>query len=395
MKLKRLPEDFQVTEEISLSPDRGPFGLYRLTKQSLGSLEAVGTIARRWSLPRAHIAFAGLKDKHALTTQYVTIHSGPRRGWSESNLTVEYVGQVTRAIHASDILANRFVIVVRDLMSAEILDTARNAVSIAADGVPNYFDDQRFGSLGESGEFIARPWCLGDYERALWLAIAEPNVHDRPADGEQKRQLRDNWGRWDQCSRLAPNSFQQRIVSFLTRHPHDYRRAIALAPHELRSIWLAAYQSHLWNQILAGLIRRFCRPEQCTLHTVARRAVPFFGALDDQQRLQLCEASLPLPSARLHLDDNPLKAIYDSVLAAEGIEMRQLRVKYPRDSFFSKGERIAIVQPADFRYDVDDDELYPDKKRLSLRFGLPRGAYATILLKHLIGRGDAEFAHDE
>jgi len=97
----------------------------------------------------------------------------------------------------------------------------------------------------------------------------------------------------------------------------------------------------------------------------------------------------------LHFDDTPLKAIYDQVLAAEGIEMRQLRVKYPRDSFFSKGERTAVVRPADFECDTDDDALYSGKKRLSLRFGLPRGAYATILLKRLIGRADAEFAHDE
>ena len=54
--------------------------------------------------------------------------------------------------------------------------------TLARDGVPNYFDDQRFGSLGASGEFIAKPWCLGDYERALWLALAEHNPHDRPGD---------------------------------------------------------------------------------------------------------------------------------------------------------------------------------------------------------------------
>src|SRR5690348_13051 len=206
MKLKRLPEDFQVTEESPLRSDDGPFGLYRLTKQSLSTLEAVDAIARRWNLPRAQIAFAGLKDKHALTTQHLTIHGGPRRGWSESNLAVEYVGQVARAIHASDILANRFVIVIRDLTAAEVENATRNAAFLAADGVPNYFDDQRFGSLGESGEFIARPWCLGDYERALWLAIAEPNVHDRPADRDDKQCLRDHWGRWDECKSLARHS---------------------------------------------------------------------------------------------------------------------------------------------------------------------------------------------
>src|SRR5205823_13421941 len=146
------------------------------------------------------------------------------------------------------------------------------------------------------------------------------------------------------------HSDRQRIIYYLTDHPHDFRRAIALVPHELRSLWLAAYQSHLWNQILAGLIRQVCLDEQYKLHTIARRTVPFFGALENQQRCRLQEASLPLPSARLHLDDHPLKALYDSAVAAEGIQMRQLRVKYPRDSFFSKGERTAVVQPTGFEY---------------------------------------------
>ena len=45
--------------------------------------------------------------------------------------------------------------------------------------------------------------------------------------------------------------------------------------------------------------------------------------------------------ARLKLGDSLLKHLYDEVLAAEGLELRQIRVKYPRDSFFSKGERPA------------------------------------------------------
>src|SRR5512145_1681845 len=80
MKLKCLPEDFQVQEQIALAPGSGPFALYRLTKSSLGTPEAIDAIVDRWRLRRGQIAFAGLKDKHALTQQFVTIHSGPRRG---------------------------------------------------------------------------------------------------------------------------------------------------------------------------------------------------------------------------------------------------------------------------------------------------------------------------
>ena len=75
--------------------------------------------------------------------------------------------RIERPIHASDITANRFFVIIRDLDAAESSAIADRIASISRDGIPNYFDDQRFGSLGESGEFIAAPWCRGDYERLV------------------------------------------------------------------------------------------------------------------------------------------------------------------------------------------------------------------------------------
>jgi tRNA pseudouridine13 synthase len=103
---------------------------------------------------------------------------------------------------------------------------------------------------------------------------------------------------------------------------------------------------------------------------------------------------LPLPSARLKLDDHPLKAVYDCVLAPEGMELRQVRVKYPRDSFFSKGERPAVFWPADLSRDLAADDLYPQRQKLTLRFTLPRASYATILIKCVIAQPVAD-AEDE
>jgi tRNA pseudouridine13 synthase len=399
MRLKRIPEDFQVEEQVALAATGGPFALYRLTKQSLGTPEAIDAILRRWALPRQQLAFAGLKDKHAQTTQYLTIRSGQRRGLAQTNLSLEYVGQIDRPVHASDITGNRFTVVLRDLSQDEHYRLTANVAAVAKDGVPNYFDNQRFGSLGESGEFIAKPWCLGDYERALWLAIADPNVHDRPDEREEKRILREQWGNWRllaaQSVRWRAASDARNIVAFLANQPRDFRRAIALAPQHLRSLWLAAYQSHLWNQILAALVRQICRPWQIVSQSIGSRDVPFFTDLDDAQRDQLARSVLPLASARLHPDPSPLKDLYDRVLAAEGIELREIRVKYPRDSFFSKGERPATLQPLDLQHAAADDDLYPGRQKLTLRFTLPRGAYATILVKRVVGFAGGDITDDD
>lgn len=383
MKLKRIAADFQVDEQIALATGPGPHALYRLTKESLGTLEAVGAIQRRWKLPRGQIAFAGLKDKHALTRQHVTIPGGPRRGLSQESFSLEYLGQAPRPIHASDITANRFLIVIRDLDLAEAGAAIAALEAAAQCGVPNYFDDQRFGSLGESGQFIAEPWCRGDYERALWLALAEPNPRDRPTDREQKCLLRDNWGDWPRCRQLLAPSEQQRIAAFLADQA-DFRRAITRTRPDLRSLWLAAYQSSLWNQILAAWIDETCRPEQLLRRTIGRRDLPFFQTLEPAQ-IELLSVALPLPSARLHLEPGPLLALYDRTLAAAGTALREVRVKYPRDSFFSKGERPALLRPLEVEHELASDDLYPGRQKLILRFALPRGAYATILMKRLAG----------
>jgi tRNA pseudouridine13 synthase len=82
-------------------------------------------------------------------------------------------------------------------------------------------------------------------------------------------------------------------------------------------------------------------------------------------------------------NDAPLLKLITDVLGEFGLELRQLRVKYPRDSFFSKGSRAAAVPVAPLEAQHADDDLYSGRKKLSLRFDLPRGSYATILVKRL------------
>src|SRR3954471_3191068 len=95
MKLKRLPEDFQV-EELPLvaGGDRGRFAFYRLTKRGMGTLEAVEAICRRWNLAGRRVSYGGLKDRHAVTVQYLTIIDGPDRALHETSFDLEPLGRL-------------------------------------------------------------------------------------------------------------------------------------------------------------------------------------------------------------------------------------------------------------------------------------------------------------
>ncbi len=384
MKLKCLPADFRVTELTDRVTDgRGPFALYRLTKKSLGTPEAIDAILKRWNLARQQVSYGGLKDRHAITEQFITIKNGPRNDQMQTNLELNYLGQTDRPFDSADNIGNRFEIVMRSLSDDEVARATQAIGDVTINGIPNYYDDQRFGSLGQSGEFIAVPWCRGDYERALWLALVDPNEHDRPNDRDEKQLLRDRWGDWLGLKTDMPRGSRRSIVTYLVDHPTDYRRALALMRLDLRGLWLSAFQSAVWNRLLAESLRDLCRPEQLCEVEFGERPAPFFHSLDESQRWELGSLELPLPSGRLKLENGPLFDRLQRVLAEFGLEPRTMRVKYPRDVFFSKGQRAAVYLPGNLQHLCDRDELYDGRRKLTLSFELPRGSYATILIKRL------------
>lgn len=387
MKLRRIPEDFQVTELTRVLPSGGPFALYRLTKTSIGTPEAIHAIVERWGVQRKRISYGGLKDRHAATTQHLTIHNGPRKSLEQSSFRVEYLGQTSTQFSPHDIDGNSFRIVMRDMTDGELRFAESAVESVRETGLPNYFDDQRFGSLGVSGEWIARAWCLGNWERALWLALAEPHEHDSASEKQQKQILRDLWGQWPECKERLDRSHRRSIVTYLSdkvqagRDP-DFRGALGRIGVDLRGLYLSAYQSALWNRLLTRWLTAGLPVDAVRSFTLLSGAC-VFPLIDPIGRIGPITTDLPLPCARIDRPDGLIGDLLDEVLAEEQIELRQLRVKYPRDSFFSKGSRAAIMHPGGLTWDVAADELHADRSKLTLSFELPRGSYATMLVKRL------------
>jgi tRNA pseudouridine13 synthase len=95
---------------------------------------------------------------------------------------------------------------------------------------------------------------------------------------------------------------------------------------------------------------------------------------------------LPLPSPRLKPDPAADWLPYlEAVLGEEGLTLKQLKVPGLDKPFFSKGERFACLRPAGMVAEPGADELNRGKRKVTLRFDLPRGAYATMIVKRLTG----------
>ena len=121
MKLKCQPQDFCV-EELPLisSAGTGRYTFYRLTKRNIGTIEAVEAICRRWNLAGHRVSYGGLKDRHALTTQYLTIADGTPKPITTPSFELEPVGRLAFPYGPQHFCGNRFHLILRDMTEADI-----------------------------------------------------------------------------------------------------------------------------------------------------------------------------------------------------------------------------------------------------------------------------------
>jgi tRNA pseudouridine13 synthase len=386
MKLKQRPEDFRVEELTDASAaESGDFAFYRLDKTGWTTPDALAAVRRRWQIDHRRLSYGGLKDRHAVTSQHFTIFRGPKRNLSHERVTITYLGQRSEPFTATDIRANRFTIMLRAMSDDAVshAETALREVEVA--GLPNYFDDQRFGSVGEQGEFVAKEMVFGRFERALWLALAAPYEHDRAEAKREKAILRELWSKWPECQAKLPKGHARSLVSYLAPHPMDFKGAVARLRPELQGLYLSAYQSYLWNKMLALWLTHKLGPANVVDVELKLGRVPAPVRVPDEHRNAWESLALPLPSARVRTEavGAPWFPIVEEVLKAEGLTLAELKVKGMQKPFFSKGDRQGCVRPENLRSAREQDELNKGRLKLTLHFDLPRGSYATMLVKRV------------
>ena len=391
MKLKQTPDDFRVEELTGAKPDGdGPFAFYRLHKVGWTTPDALQAIARRWDLRFNQFGYGGLKDRHADTTQYLTILHGPPRNLSHQRIDLTYLGRRYEPYNSRDITANRFAVAVRALSEADEAHLRAMADEVAGCGVPNYFDDQRFGSVTADGRFVAKEMVAGRFEEALKLALVSEYEFDKAEQKQEKRVLREHWGDWPACKAKLPKGHARSIVSYLCDHPTNFKGAVARLRPELQGLYLSAYQSELWNRTLARWLTAHFPADALGCIQQHRGPLPVPKSVPAEVGDRWNRLLLPLASPRLKPDTAAdWWPHLEAVLTEEELTLKQLKIPGLDKPFFSKGERFACLRPAGMTAEPGADELNRGKRKVTLRFDLPRGAYATMIVKRLTGERGA------
>ncbi len=185
-RLRVTPADFQVEEQLGFTPDgEGDHLLLWVRKTGANTEWVARRLASVAGTPVSTVGYAGLKDRHAITTQWFSLPRprGDQPNWSmlmSDGIEVLEAHPHRRKLRRGALVGNRFRILVRDLnLSATALD-ARLAV-IRTQGVPNYFGEQRFGHadgnlIRAQALFSGTAGRVPRHQRSLWLSAARSQI---------------------------------------------------------------------------------------------------------------------------------------------------------------------------------------------------------------------------
>ncbi|MFA0922428.1 tRNA pseudouridine(13) synthase TruD [Xanthomonas fragariae] len=350
--MRSTPEDFQVDELPAFEASgEGEHLLLTVRKRGQNTAYIARKLAQWAGIAEMGVSYAGLKDRHAMTTQRFSVHLPKRIAPDIATLDDAEMQVVDRTWHNRKLQrgalhGNRFVLTLRQVQG-EHAAIEQRLQAIAARGIPNWFGEQRFGRDGAN---VASALAMFGY-----VQNADGTFAAAPAS---KRRLRN-----DQRSMLlsaARSSLFNRVLSARVE----------------QGSWDAALEGEVW--MLDGS-RSVFGPE------------PWSEALAERLARFDIHPSGPLWGAGEMRSTDQAAAVEQGALANPQSEA----LRQGLEAAGLKHERRALrLRPQCMDY------CWLDAQSLQIEFSLPPGCYATAVLWELgevsdTGRFNANMRSEE
>jgi tRNA pseudouridine13 synthase len=189
-KLKAKAEHFKVSEDLGYEfTGYGEHLLIRIRKTGENTSFVANELAKACQVKPKDVSWAGLKDRHAVTEQWLSVHLPKGETPDFGPFLTQYpsieILDITRhnkKLRPGDLAGNDFEITLTDVSDVE--DVVTRIEKVAKQGVPNYFGSQRFGNQGNNLD-EARRWgrdnvrTRNQNKRSLYLSSARSWIFNR------------------------------------------------------------------------------------------------------------------------------------------------------------------------------------------------------------------------
>ncbi len=433
--LKVRIEDFRV-EEVSRTPaldNKGRFTVVRATLHNWETNRFLRRLAGACGINRNRIFSSGLKDKRAVTTQLLVIDA-PRKKVEAVEIPdseLEILGRTHQKVGMSDHDGNRFTITVRgccdeDGSPLDAKEAMRRVLEIrdgmaqriGDDAFPNWIGPQRFGATRPVTPEVGRAVVEGDFERAVDLYLGMPGSK-MTEDVAAFRQMWVDTKDPAICLEAAPGhlGYEKSILEALLKDSEDHVKAFRALPPSLQLLMIHSLQSLAFNHSLAGRLEAgldLLEPELGDLVApvqasgridVSKMALVTATNLDRCRRncrLGRLAVTGPLPGQDAKLAEGEPGIVESAALDVTELADIEWRVKRIPNLTTSGTRRPLSVVFRDFsveeaavlpeessspRWDegpLEGERWNPEGADLRLRFTLPPGTYATVLMREFM-----------
>ena len=393
--IKVRPEDFLVEEIPLYNPSGKGEHLYlMIQKTNLSTFHMLGIVARHFGVKLAAVGYAGLKDKHAITRQVVSVHvpgktAADFRELRHPKLAVLWADQHENKLRRGHLRGNHFSIRVRDIEPTRVIGAKKVLDRLTMTGVPNRLGEQRFGRC-LNNHLIGRAIIRNDAETAL-RELLLPEADDRPEHARQRELIRA--GQFAEAARMIPEAASTERDALLAlaqgQPPQRVLDRMALQP---KTFFLSSFQSAVFNAVLddrlvAGTLGTLEPGDLAFKHengasfevdgpTAAARET-----LDRLERLEISPSG-PMWGTRMALPGGKAAERERAALEAAGVRPEHLSAFSARTGHEIPGERRPLrvpVRHAECEGGMDEFGAY-----VKCRFELPPGAFATVVMREVI-----------
>lgn len=390
-RLKDRSEDFLVDEQPLYEPSGEGEHLYLgVQKRDMPHSEMIEVLARHYGVAEAAIGFAGMKDRIAVTRQAVSIHlpgkAAPAEGPSHERLAVLWQARHGNKLRRGHLAGNRFSIRIRGIDPTKAPAVWAALRELERRGVPDYFGAQRFGYRRNTHR-LGRHLVAEEWEPLLAELVGTRSPY--PDHQRQQRELFDSgrfgeslplWGRHDRAERVA--------LMRLAEGMSPRQAVLAIAPHT-RAFWVNALQSAIFNRVLdarigEGLFGSVVVGDVAMRHDsggqfLVTRELAEGGSLAARADAFEISATGPMPGPGM------VEAAGD-VLERERAAARDLGVDpavlhaSPHRAEGTRRPFRVVVRNVELDSGIDEHGQF-----IRVAFDLPKGAYATVLLREILG----------
>ncbi|MGC8495883.1 MAG: tRNA pseudouridine(13) synthase TruD [Candidatus Micrarchaeia archaeon] len=395
--IKSVPEDFVVEEitkqgfpigigkhytgeELGFKESaEGAFSFFVLQKRNWNTIQALKQVARIFRKGIKSVNFAGTKDRIAVTAQLCSIHGvAPEQLLSLhiKDISINGAWRAASPIKLGDLAGNRFAIKVRDVSAADFENMKASRGELEVHGVfPNYFGEQRFGNRGNNID-IGISILKGDFERAAMLFLTD-HSNEISIEAVEARERLEREHDFRKALEYFPKylKYERTVIDYLARFPENYANAMRKLPRSLLLMFVHSVESEIFNmeveeRVKAGLVA----PGEGDI--VFDASELFF----DQNAAHVYNGKFKsYPVGNLVGYNTTPNQFEKSILEKLGISTEDFKVKGMPELNCKGTTRVLFAPYAAFTMNYDEKSSTAE-----IRFSLPSGSYATVLLRELI-----------